>query len=244
MEINFQRNVLITGKIASQTGLHIGIAKEELEIGGTDNPVIIDPRTRRPIIPGSSLKGKLRTLIELRDKKYSSDGSPHNHKKREECRDPNCDLCTIFGSSTELGRGPTRLIVRDAFCEDKEIEIKAENVINRLKGKAENPRFIERVPAGSIFNLDMIYSVYNNKDYENLKLVFEGMNQLEDNYLGGSGSRGYGKIEFKDIKFKIKTKEDYIKGKGGKEIEINGKNKFTVPEILDKFEELKKEIGK
>jgi CRISPR-associated protein Csm3 len=56
--LEFKENVIISGKIICNTGLHIGGSKEELEIGGTDAPVIIDPETRIPVIPGSSLKGK------------------------------------------------------------------------------------------------------------------------------------------------------------------------------------------
>lgn len=243
-DIEFDRNVLISGKVICKTGLHIGGAKEELEIGGTDSPVIIDLKTRTPVIPGSSLKGKMRALLELRDKKYSKDGSPHAHG--EKCRDHDCKICTIFGSSEDVQRGPTRLIVRDAFMDvGPEIEIKAENVINRLTGKSEvGPRFLERVPAGSEFNLDMVYSIYNDKDLSNLRTVFEAMSLLEDNYLGGSGSRGYGKVEYKDIQVLVKTKEDYINGVEKKEailIEIDGepREKFGINEILQHFDTLK-----
>jgi len=244
-KITFVKNVLISGTIVCKTGLHVGGSKEELEIGGMDNPVIIDPKTGQPIIPGSSLKGKLRSLLELQDGSYSTDGSPHGHTKGEECSNLNCKLCTIFGSSADIGRGPTRLIVRDSFIQEKvELEIKAENVINRLTGKAENPRFQERVPAGSEFNLDMVYSIYNENDVDNLKQVFELMNKLQDSYLGGSGSRGYGKIEFNDIGFKVRTKDDYINGTDGVVIKVNGKDKFTLSEILQNFEKIKAEIIK
>ena len=248
--IEFDRNILISGKIICKTGLHIGGRKEELEIGAIDQPVIIDPMTRKPVIPGSSLKGKIRSSIELRDKKYSSDGSPHAHG--EKCKDPECKICTIFGSSEDVGRGPTRLIVRDAFAkEEPEIEIKAENVIDRLTGKSEiGPRFLERVPAGSEFDLDMIYGIYGERDLDNMKMVFEGMEQVEDSYLGGSGSRGYGKIEFSDIQFKVKKKEQYINGLEKKlkpvKIEIDGREKesFSVNEILLHFDELKEKLAR
>jgi len=245
--IEFDRNVLISGKIICKTGLRIGGAKEELEIGGTDTPVIIDPKTRIPVIPGSSLKGKMRALLELRDKKYSKYGSPHAHG--EKCGDPKCKICTIFGSSEDVPRGPTRLIVRDVFMDEgPEIEIKAENVINRLTGKSEiGPRFLERVPAGSKFSLDMVYSIYNEEDLNNLKAVFEAMSLLRDSYLGGSGSRGYGKIEFTDIELKVRTKDDYTKGVEKEEpirIKVNEETivKFTVNEILLYFDALKGEV--
>jgi len=243
VELDFRKNIIIGGKILCRTGLHIGGMKGELEIGGVEAPVIIDPRTRIPVIPGSSLKGKMRALLELRDKKYSNDGSPHAHG--EKCGDPNCTICTIFGSSEDIQRGPTRLIVRDAFMNERpEMEIKAENVINRLTGKAEHPRFSERVPADSEFTLDMVYSIYTDNDIENLRMVFESMSLLEDNYLGGSGSRGYGKVEFKDMSLSVKTKEDYLRGIEKKEavkIKVDGeeRDKFGVSEILQHFETLR-----
>lgn len=242
-KLTFSKNILISGVISCKTGLHVGGSKEELEIGGMDNPVIIDPKTEQPIIPGSSLKGRLRSLLELRDGSYSSNGVPHSHKKGEECNNPECKLCTIFGSSMDIDRGPSRLIVRDSFVrEGVELEIKTENVINRLKGRAENPRPIERVPAGTNFSLDMVYSVYNTDDIDYLKVIFELMNNLHDSYLGGSGSRGYGKIEFNNISFEVRRKKDYIEGKDGEKININGKEKFTVAEILQSFNQIKEMI--
>lgn len=246
-KIQFAKNVLISGTIVCKTGLHVGGSKEELEIGGMENIVIIDPRSGQPIIPGSSLKGKLRSLLELRDGSYSSNGSPHNHKKDEECKVPDCKLCTIFGSSADMKRGPTRLIVRDSFIKNKEkveLEIKTENVINRLTGKAEHPRSQERVPAGSEFNVDMVYSIYNKTDADNLSLIFALMNKLQDSYLGGSGSRGYGKIEFNNIGFWVKTTTDYIEGTGGITIKVNGKDRFVLSEILQQFEKIKTEISR
>jgi CRISPR-associated protein Csm3 len=202
--------------------MHIGGVKESMEIGGTDNPVILDPRTNRPIIPGSSIKGKMRSLIELQGE-YALDDRGNLHF----CDDPDCDLCIVFGrgATEDVESGPTRLIVRDAHptegtCDwwgrNEDLihgtEIKGENWINRITSEAV-PRFIERVPAGSEFEFEMIYSVYQTNDFpERLKLVFEGMHLLEDNYIGASGSRGYGKMRFKDIELKQKTKNDYISG--------------------------------
>jgi CRISPR-associated protein Csm3 len=124
-------------------------------------------------------------------------------------------------------------------------------VIDRLIGKAGNLRFTERVPAGSEFNLDMVYSIYSDNDLSNLRTVFEAMSLLEDNYLGGSGSRGYGKVEYKGIQVIVKTKEDYINGVEKKEllkikIEINveTKEKFTINEILQHFDTLKNACSK
>jgi len=234
--IAFQKNILIRGTLVCDTGMHIGGVKESMEIGGTDNSVILDPRTNLPIIPGSSIKGKMRSLIELQGEYTLDDGKPHS------CDKPDCDLCIVFGrGATEAVKsGPTRLIVRDAHPTEKTrnwwdrsedlvhgTEIKGENWINRITSAAD-PRFIERVPAGSEFKFEMIHSVYQTNDFpERLKLVFEGMHLLEDNYIGASGSRGYGKMRFKDIELKQKTKEDYMNGNGWAAVDDTGELKTT-----------------
>lgn len=242
-DVVFEKNITIRGKIECKTGILIGGTEEGIEIGGVDKTFVRDPFTKRPLIPGSSLKGKMRSLIELREKKYSQDGSPHGHGSK--CDDENCDICTVFGSTSDTLRGPTRLIVRDSLMDDDLIigEHKTENVINRLTGKADYPRTFERVPAGSTFSFEMVFGVYNAKDRQRLRLVFEAMSMLEDSYLGSSGSRGYGKIEFKNIKISSKSKEDYLKGIEGKEVEIDGAKEFTTRTLLERFEELEKCLG-
>jgi CRISPR-associated protein Csm3 len=234
--IAFQKNILISGILVCDTGVHIGGVKESMEIGGTDSPVILDPRTNLPIIPGSSIKGKMRSLIELQGEYALDDGKPHS------CDKPGCDLCIVYGRGAKeaVKSGPTRLIVRDAHptketrdwwdrSEDlvHGTEIKGENWINRITSAAD-PRFIERVPARSEFKFEMIYSVYQTNDFpERLKLVFEGMHLLEDNYIGASGSRGYGKMRFKDIELKQKTKEDYMNGDDWAAVDDTGELKTT-----------------
>jgi len=148
---------------------------------------------------------------------------------------PNAIFAFAFGRSADMGgrsgpdkevrSGPTRLIVRDSHPTDETIErwdsnedilhgteIKGENYLNRITSMA-TPRFVERVPAGSEFSFEMIFSVYDPKDEQRLKLVFEAMSLLEDNYIGGYGSRGSGKITFRDITLKEKSAEDYNIGK-------------------------------
>jgi len=248
-QFKFQKNILIEGKLVCETGLHIGGASENLEIGGIDNPVIIDPKTRLPMIPGSSLKGRIRTLIELK-KGVNNDGSVHS------CRVPDCIICTIFGrGATDIESGPTRLIVRDAFPieETKKYwdtnenivrgtEIKRENWINRITSEADL-RDIERVPAGSEFYFRMVYAVYNDADIKNLKTLFEGMFLLEDSYLGGNGTRGYGKIKFKDIEIKSRDAQYYENGTGESVIQLseiigNNIDKTEVNLILQNWKSL------
>ncbi|MDR3292437.1 MAG: type III-A CRISPR-associated RAMP protein Csm3 [Methanobrevibacter sp.] len=226
----FKENYLIEGKIVLKTGLHIGDSKDSIEIGVIDNPIIRDKLSGLPFIPGSSLKGKLRSLLELNDKKsaenvIASKGKPSS--------DSNSKAGKIFGTSASNNNKPdfpTRIIVRDSFpskeaiekWDDKEdivrgAEVKYENTINRITSEA-NPRPTERIPKDSIFDFEIILSVYDEDgDNENLGGVFESMLLLEDNYLGGSGSRGYGQIKFDKITLK-KRDSNYYKEKLDEEI--------------------------
>jgi len=200
----FKGNVVLRGKITALTGIHIGGSKDSMEIGGIDLPVIRDPYTRYPYVPGSSIKGKMRMLLEFAEGCVTN-GKPCSCKESPE-------ICRIFGSADKDETiGPTRLIVRDAYpteqtkkmWEDLDsdllfTEYKGENTIDRLTSQA-NPRFVERVVSGSEFEFEMVYSIYDineNDDLNNLGLVFKAMRLLQDSTLGGHGSRGYGKIKF------------------------------------------------
>lgn len=195
------------------TGLRIGDSKENVEIGGVDAPVVRRKDNQQPYIPGSSIKGKIRCLLELA-KGINADS---------ECRNTGDIIQELFGAAEgkdEKDKNgekketrpsiPSRLIVRDAYLtkewEEKlanseftdmpYTEIKAENKINRLTGTAESPRFFERIPAGAKFNVEFVINIFEN-DKENLsKLLQEGIKLLELDYLGGSGSRGYGQVKF------------------------------------------------
>lgn len=226
MKIEFLGNIILRGKIEVLTGLHIGGSKEKLEIGGVDSPVIRDPIEKYPYIPGSSLKGKLRTLLAYYLNKADEDPPKKEHL------DSNSPLQRIFGIPAEVGDnssgfGPTRLIVRDAHPDNKTIEMwknmdselmyteyKPENTINKITSAA-NPRFMERIVKGSKFNFELIYGVYSLEniqiqDTEFFKDLILSMKLLEHSTLGGSGSRGYGKISFKLEEPFVLTKNDYI----------------------------------
>jgi len=208
----------ITGTLVCKTGLRIGGTREDIEIGGLDNPIIRDSVTKRPYIPGSSLKGKLRSLLEYTEGKVSPNGEPHG------CREKGCLICAVFGAHgppSKVGEehGPTRLIVRDALLTDKSkkeledklesgsqyTELKQEVSINRKTGTASGagPRTMERVPAGTEFALNIVLRIFagDNKD-ELFKFVRKGIDLLPKDYLGGSGTRGYGWVEIKDLKIK------------------------------------------
>ncbi|MDP2604160.1 MAG: type III-A CRISPR-associated RAMP protein Csm3 [Deltaproteobacteria bacterium] len=200
---------VITGKIKLVTGLHIGGGGETIQIGGMDNPVIKNPLDNYPYIPGSSLKGKMRSLLEWKYDK-SPDGNP--------CKCSQCDICRLFGTSgaDDSTLGPTRIIVRDAHLTDGSrdtlnrmrqekgllyAEEKYENSIDRLKGTAKNPRPTERVPAGIDFDFEIVLRVFDgDQEVTHLDKLKEALRLLQADALGGSGSRGYGKVQFADCK--------------------------------------------
>lgn len=216
---NVKGRIIIKSDLVVKTGMHIGGGNTSIEIGGIDSSVIKTYKGE-PYIPGSSLKGKLRSLSELA---YS----PVNIAKP--CKCGKCFVCKIYGVGANSGNSdlmPTRIIVRDAFLkkevaekmknkeEDfKELEFlytesKWENTIDRYSSKA-NPRILERVPEGTIFETEIIYTVYNEEDIDNLSYLFNGLRFLEDDYLGGNGTRGYGKVSFENIKIYVKTLDNY-----------------------------------
>lgn len=204
---------VIKGTITCETGLHIGGTAETIEIGGMDNPIIRHPITQLPYIPGSSIKGKMRSLLEWKLDNFEFNGEVHQYKGRN-CKEKECPICRIFGTSSDKAQiGPGRLIVRDAFLTENSKKVlkekkglmyaeeKTENTINRLTARA-NPRTQERVPADIVFEFEMIYRVFdfeNDKGKVDEKLfeyVEEGIKLIEKDALGGSGSRGYGKVKF------------------------------------------------
>lgn len=204
---------VIKGKIITLTGLHIGAGNEEIKIGGIDNPVIRHPLTNEPFIPGSSLKGKMRSLLELALGKIDVKKS----KIHEQCDDEKCPICRIFGVGAKEGSktGPTRILVRDAFIHPeykkkmKEqgwtnfdlSEEKKENNIDRITAAA-TPRTMERVPAGTEFELEIYYRVFDvdgdggTTDNKMFEYVEKGLKLIEKDSLGGYGSRGSGKVKF------------------------------------------------
>ncbi len=216
----------IKGKIILKSGLHIGAGDMEMKIGGTDNPVIKHPNTVEPFIPGSSLKGKVRSLLEMRSGLMGiSGGSPLSPSDLEKCTDEEKKegekILRLFGSSgaddeylSELG--PTRVSFADAFLNEdwkkkatenqwSLIEVKSENTIDRIKGTAKHPRFIERVPSGVEFDFCVALKIME-EDEELEDFLIDGLRLLQMDALGGSGSRGYGKIEFEFYDDKIREK--------------------------------------
>lgn len=213
----------LEGRIELVTGLHIGSGDNEMHIGGTDNPVIKHPETLEPYIPGSSIKGKMRSLLEWKLGVVGiTDGQPlgfkHIDKVPEKDRDRAKVIIKLFGGAPEGSGvdenlvkeiGPTRLsfwdcsLSRDWVEEMRQrnllfTETKTENTIDRIRGVAKNPRHTERVPAGASFDFTLTIRMHEGDDQ--MSVVYEGLKLLEATGLGGSGSRGYGKIRFKELK--------------------------------------------
>jgi len=202
--------VKLTGTIELLSGLHIGGGDDTMKIGGIDNGVIKDVNTDKPYIPGSSLKGKMRSLLEWHIGVVGiGDGMPFNSTLMSNTifNDTNKKtdaqtLLKLFGDK-EGAFGITRINVGDCALSkaSKDMilsEAKYENVINRQKGTAEHPRQTERVPAGVKFDFDIRIKVLDEHDDETelVNMVKKGFELIESDYLGGNGSRGYGRVKF------------------------------------------------
>ncbi|MCD6161679.1 MAG: type III-A CRISPR-associated RAMP protein Csm3 [candidate division Zixibacteria bacterium] len=198
----------INGQIECLTGLKIGGTKESVGMGETDNPIIRHPISRMPYIPGSSIKGKLRSLLELKYSKTSQDfGKP--------CDCGECFICKLFGCGNQQNPKvePTRLIFRDAkLRKDSEeqleeylpgtlAETKSEIAMDRKSGKVakSGPRPVERIPEGSFVNFSISIRLFEEdtpairKEYT--EKLADAFDMLENDYLGGCGTRGYGKVK-------------------------------------------------
>lgn len=206
--------VRISGDILVKTGMHIGGSGAFAAIGAVDAPVIKDVLSGDPMIPGSSLKGKMRSLLarELNTAVVEPDGDDER-------------ITRLFGSA---GKGKSkikrsRLLFSDMVLANRDqlqkaglqsmTEVKFENSISRATAVA-NPRQIERAVKGSVFELDLIYELEEESEFiEDMETLAEGMKLLQYDYLGGSGSRGYGKVEFQNLDADVvvgKVSEDLL----------------------------------
>jgi CRISPR-associated protein Csm3 len=273
--------IRLNSEIALKTGLHIGGGGETLDIGGIDKPVIRDPLTSQPYLPGSSIKGKLRAILErllnqplnritrsggiklyrhecdYTDRWFVSETTTHEGAE-------DCPVCRVFGSTGndctipnqnnepikhKGANKPARILVRDCHLVDRSAEElkrigtglymtewKFENGLDRVTAAA-NPRQIERVPAGSLFNFELVYTVENAAQVqEDIKNIALAIAILEDDALGGHGSRGYGKIKFQDFRLSYRdyrrlteTSETSI------ELESEALSMKTTEELLRNF---------
>ena len=215
--------ILIEGKLEVVTGLHIGGSSSFAAIGAVDSPVVRNSRDNQPMIPGSSLKGKMRSLLaRQRNQKISG-----NMDEDEE------GILRLFGSAKNGNVRVGRLIFSDLFLAEQDslespVEVKFENSINRLTAVA-NPRQLERVIPGTQFNLKLLYELKDTTDREKEKhaeyyqgteeewilkdfqSLIDGMKLLELDYLGGSGTRGYGQVRFCNLSAGLVYGDDALK---------------------------------
>jgi len=299
--------IRLTSTIEVKTGLHIGGGGDNLDIGGLDKPVIRDPLTKHPYLPGSSIKGKMRPILErVKNKplnrhggsgvyRYESDDLENGYTLVDNLEIPfegakTCPISRLFGSTgTDCyikqsvaqqqgldgtdsrtfkdesetfvkikGRNaPARLIVRDSHLTPESAEKlkkvdtglfmtewKFENGIDRVTAAA-NPRQVERVPAGSIFNFELVYTVEDpTQVVEDLKNIAVVLAILEDDALGGHGSRGYGHINFGKFRSDYRDLKQYqrIETKADKLIDANPQQFTGTQNLLQQFETLSEDI--
>ncbi len=252
--------VIIRADIRLITGTRIGGSQGGLKIGGLDLAVITDP-LGRPYLPGSSIKGKLRSLTERALGVAIGKGS-HCCEKKEDYQ--KCVVCRIYGTTESFEPEVstlTRLLVRDVALDTSSItsemranleleysEVKVETAIDRLTGTAKGGslRQVERVPAGAIFRpAEFIFNIFEESDKDLLGHLFAAMALLEHDYLGGMGSRGYGRVAIENISVWWNPVESYRSGdyELKSERQINDDKTTTPAALVKNFEALKQKMN-
>src|SRR5512141_2400301 len=233
--------LILSGELHCETGLHIGAGKGSLEIGGADNPVVKDA-FGLPYIPGSSLRGRIRSLLENAlglttpaELVYLSERKGQEVRIHQSDR-PDDEICLLFGRNPgrmdrvagepldTRAATPARLAIYDAplvaesitpqmreNLDDELTEVKSENAVDRITSQA-NPRTLERVPAGARFRVRMIVDVLCSEDTALPPRLLEGLRLLEDDSLGGGGSRGSGRVKFSNLKLSWRGRGFYSSG--------------------------------
>lgn len=246
-ELKLIGKLILEGEMLCETGLHVGAGKGSLEIGGADNPVVKDAQGR-PYVPGSSLRGRIRSLLEqATGMAIPSELVYISKRKGQEVRihqsdRPDDEICLLFGRSPgrmeKAGGGdeagaqatPARLSVFDApliagsitaqmreNLDDELTEVKSENAIDRITSQA-NPRTLERVPAGARFKIRMVVDLLCAEDAVLPALLIQGLRLLEDDALGGGGSRGNGRVSFDNLKLTWRGHDYYASGADEREL--------------------------
>lgn len=222
--MQLQNIQILTADLILESGLHIGAGDSEIHIGGIDNSVVKHPISGEPYIPGSSLKGKIRSLLEWKSGAVQEEPLGKKEYDRSEGAQQTAvkHILQLFGISGDTGSdkageefqkqiGHTRLAFWDcpldpAYAQEQRdndrlyTEAKSENRINRIAGTAEHPRQTERVPAGAVFKFRLSFKQFAGDDASLRQTLLTGLKLLEWDSLGGSGSRGYGKVRFADLK--------------------------------------------
>ncbi len=246
-QLQLMGKLILAGELHCETGLHIGAGKGSLEIGGADNPVVKDA-FGLPYIPGSSLRGRLRSLLEMAMGLATPAELVYLSKRRgQEVRihqsdRPDDEICLLFGRNPgrmervegeareATSASPARLSVYDApldpdsitpqmreNLDDEITEVKSENAIDRLTSQA-NPRTLERVPSGARFKVRLVLDILCEEDKALAGRLIEGLRLLEDDALGGGGSRGSGRVKFANLSLNWRGRSFY--STGGEEAEL------------------------
>ncbi len=261
--IQLYGKVLLTGQIRAVTGLRIGGGSTGIEIGGVDNIVVRNPLTNEPYIPGSSLKGKMRSLLERHTKAEQNRpirrGKPkvyiHECEDNEQGKEQykTCPVCRIFGVAGEKEFAtPSRLYVRDVHLTEESrqkleaartelpfTEVKWEAAIDRVTSAAV-PRQMERVPAGAVFApFEFIFNFYEQNDAALFMIFLQTLELLQDDYLGGGGSRGSGKIALEKLSVRLKSKKYYDGEEKDVQVLLDGK---SFEDLKRQADTLKKQI--
>ena len=239
--------LILSGDLHCETGLHIGAGKGSLEIGGADNPVVKDA-FGLPYIPGSSLRGRIRSLLEHALGLTSPGELVYLSKRKgQEVRihqsdRPDDEICLLFGRNPgrmDRVQGealdtrhatPARLTIYDApldaesitaqmreNLDDEITEVKSENAIDRITSQA-NPRTLERVPAGACFRVRMVLDILCEEDKALAARLIEGLRLLEDDALGGGGSRGSGRVRLANLTLAWRNRAFYSSGSAETEL--------------------------
>jgi CRISPR-associated protein Csm3 len=232
-----KKKIIVKGQIKALTGIAIGGANTAMNIGGIDKGVIRNPVTKEPYIPGSTLKGKMRSLFEL------SKGEIGGYLAKGIDNGPALDFDKfhsprLFGNVAKDSKDkqrPSRLLVRDSMLSTKQIEtdffkdtelpfaeVKTEVVIDRITARAV-PRQLERVPSGAIFNFELVLNIFHGEGENENELVtdmFTALGLVQDDYIGGSGSRGSGQVAFCNVTVYERTM-DYYKSENTDEAKTN-----------------------
>lgn len=254
--LKLKSKIFINGTIKALTGLHIGGNSIGMAIGGADKVVVRNPLTNEPYIPGSSLRGKMRALLErargAENFNDNTEGGFFCDIKKDAIeasagRNPETSLGKLFGISADKGnKQPTRLMVRDAHLTPGSknqlenapntdmpmTEVKTEVNIDRITSAA-NPRQFERVPAGAEFHFEMVLTLLEGDDESHfLSLIREGLELVQNDSLGGHGARGYGAVEFSIERLQERTMQHYQKGEAA--TDVNDKLKQLFKNLLPK----------
>ena len=235
--------VILEGEIKAVTGLHIGGSPGALAIGGVDLPVIRNPVNQHPYIPGSSLKGKMRSLWEkakgVRQNRSIGKGvSIHACDTKAEYE--KCPVCQIYGTLGQSDAAfPTRIVVRDVDLDEASLgdaktdlpfsEVKWEAAIDRVTSAA-TPRQIERVPAEAVFaEMQIVFNIYDANDHARFMDVLTALQLVEDDYLGGHGSRGSGRVRFQKLTVTCKSTKNYT---DAKTFAVEGETDVTLDKLV------------